>query len=79
MIVTYRCKCGNVFDGHWDQNEKRIKQFPHLGLETSPLAAMTCPQCGNRDYKKNIDSDESFRPSDGEEETSFDTDSIPIT
>jgi len=62
MIVTYQCKCGNRFDGHWDKVTSNFKYAPWLKSKDVVLKAMICPKCGNKDMKRNIDSDEDFAP-----------------
>lgn len=58
MLVIYRCQCGVVFDGHWNHAEYRLKHYPHIVGRSKIKIAMVCPQCGNDDIKRNIESDE---------------------
>lgn len=68
MIVTYRCGCGHIFNGHWDQAKLRRQQFPDVDIKSNALMAMICPKCGDMNKKKNIDNDEDFSPEPPSEE-----------
>jgi len=61
MIVLYQCQCGHEFDGHWDR-------FPELEAFEAIQKAMICPKCGNKDDKKNIESDEIYGGDDNDQD-----------
>ncbi len=64
MVVTYRCRCGHEFNGHWHEAEKRRKQQPTATrwMVSPAQIATVCPKCGNVDLKHNIDNDEEGGP-----------------
>lgn len=64
MLVYSHCSdCKTTFCSHWHEASKRRLQFKDdasLKLKSDVTVAQICPNCGNRDAKKNVESDEIF-------------------